>query len=120
MENNQPEEIEQKISPFDKPTIESLAESKAMQRFIEMRKIRPEDFPLLEKMAHFPKNLIIECLHNHFNMYRERSEKELINALMYEKNEKIKKLYETFLSFLKKYDYSVCHNLIRILEGEIE
>lgn len=120
MEHGEHEKTEKKMSSPDKPAIEPFAASRAMQRFIENRKIRPEDFSLLEELSRFPRDLIIECLHNHFNMNRERSEKELLNLLTHEKGVLSKELYEKILSFLKKYDYSVCYNLVRILEGEIE
>ena len=87
-----------------------------VQEFITKRKIQAGDLHLIEKLTSFPKNLIIAELHNMFNMYRDRSGKELENLIKTSGDQTKKLLYETALEFLAKYGWATSWNLVRILE----
>lgn len=109
-----------KINPEKK--IEAKKESPVIlepkiQDFIEFRKIKPEDFGLIEKLATFPKNLLIIELHNFFGFAREESASQLGNLAQHTKDAEKKELFETTLLFVKKYDWTACSNLIRVLEN---
>jgi hypothetical protein len=87
-----------------------------VQEFIELRGVRPDDFYLIEELASFPKNLLIKELHNHFNLYRDRSERELLKMLQNAGDDQRKKLFSTFEQFVQKYDWIVAGHLERVLE----
>jgi len=89
---------------------------KEVQELIAKREIQAEDLHLIEKLASFPKNLIIAELHNMFNMYKDRSGKELENLIKTSGDQTKKLLYETALEFLAKYGWATSWNLVRILE----
>ena len=84
--------------------------------FIEDRQIKPEDFYLIEQMALFSKNTIIEKLHNFFNLNRERSGAELQKMIVDTKEAKDRDLYVLVNEFYLKYDWAVSWNLVRVLE----
>jgi hypothetical protein len=92
---------------------------KKFKDFIEFRKIKDEDFPLIEKMTTFPKELIIMELHNLFNMNHERSGEELERFIKNTTDEEKKDLYQSALNFYNKYGWATSYNLVRVLEGEI-
>ncbi len=87
-----------------------------MQEFLTERKIKPEDFYLIEKLMTFPKNLIIQNYHNFFLMLKERSGKELEGSIKNARNETNKEIDETFLEFYNRYDWIATHHLSRTLE----
>lgn len=100
-------------NPAESKTIFDEAEIK---QFIKIRCVVPEDFYIIEELSRVPSDLIIEKLHNIFNMYQERSTKELELLVTNEKNAKIKRIYELALAFGKKYNWAAGWNLIRIIE----
>jgi len=97
---------------------ESLIISKReMQEFIKMREIDSEDFPLIEKLASFNKNLLIAGLHNMFNLSKEGSVKTLEHLISLDNNAaERKELYQIALEFAKKYGWITSHHLIGVLE----
>jgi hypothetical protein len=50
---------------------QSFINSVEVQRFIIDRGIKPEDFPVIEKLATFSRNFLISHLHNFFSFARE-------------------------------------------------
>ncbi|MFA6603479.1 MAG: hypothetical protein WCT10_01400 [Patescibacteria group bacterium] len=86
------------------------------QDFIRERQIRPEDLPLVEELAAFPKDLAIAELHNLFNANHERSGQALENLLLHAQDGQKKSLYGTALRFFQAYDWTVSYNLTRLLE----
>ncbi|MFH1404950.1 MAG: hypothetical protein ABIH21_02520 [Patescibacteria group bacterium] len=113
----------------------SVLDEQWLGRLIENRDIKQEDFPLLEELAEFPKEMFIELLHNHFNSYRERSLRELDVSLaeqdrLIERNqdntvfiaqaEQNKKLLDAVKRFAEKYDWAVCYNMVRKYESRDE
>ena len=95
---------------------ESVIDRKEIQGFIRDRNIEPEDFGLIEKLASFPKNMIIMELHNLFNMHHERSGEELEMMIQNARDASGKELYETIDQFYQKYDWAVSWHLVRLLE----
>jgi hypothetical protein len=108
------EKMENKNTSIEKQA--RIINRSEIQEFIEFRKIKPEDFHLIEKLAAFPKDLIIAELHNLFNLSRDNSGKELEVLIKISKDENKKKLYEAALEFYSKYDWATAYNLIRLLE----
>lgn len=104
----------EKESKFKKE--QSIINQKEIQGFIKNRNIHPEDFHLIEELASFPNEMIIMEFHNLFNMYHERSGRELETMIRNTPNVSKKKLYETMKQFYQKYDWSVSWNLVRLLE----
>lgn len=102
-----------------KPDAQKLFDTPTMKRFLVNRNIATEDFPLIERLVTFPKDMIIANLHNMFNMNKERSGHELELSIKTTSDDTHRELYETFLAFYNKYDWAVCFNLVRVLEAEI-
>ena len=71
--------------------------------FIKDRNIEAEDFHLIEKLASFPKDMVIMELHNLFNMYRERSGGELDGMIQNTNDAPRKELLEAMRRFYQKY-----------------
>jgi hypothetical protein len=94
----------------------SILEKDHIQEFITDRKIQPEDFHLIEKLAAFPKDLLIRELHNMFNSYKERSGRELKMCIEHAHSDEVRSLLETALTFYEKYDWAASWALIRNLE----
>ena len=90
-----------------------------LQEFIKDRKIRPEDFHLIEELATFPRDLVITELHNLFNMYHERSGGELERIIKNTEDVSKKSLCEKMLQFYQAYDWATSWNLERLLEKNI-
>lgn len=84
--------------------------------FVGERAIKDEDIYLIEKLAAFPKNLIIRELHNLFSLSRENSGHELETLIQGAQEPTVKELLETMQLFYQKYNWAVCWNLVRILE----
>jgi len=95
---------------------DSAINNPKMQEFIKFRKVQSADFPLIEKLATFPKNLIIAELHNLFNLNQERSGQELASLQQQYQDSERKDLFATFKEFYDRYDYYVCLHLERVLE----
>lgn len=94
----------------------SIFDRREVQDLIKSRHVKPEDFHLLEKLAGFPKDLIISELHNLFNMNHEKSGKELESMIEQARDDEQKDLFETMLRFYKNYDWTASYNLVRVLE----
>ncbi len=106
---------------MERPIVESkkfsALEHQKILDFIEFRKIKPEDYGLILRLAAFDKNTLIESLHNLFNSYHEKSDEELeLNINLAQTPEK-KELYQVALEFYKVYGWAVSFNLVRVLEG---
>lgn len=95
---------------------EPVLERQVIKDFIKIQEIRLEDFVLIEELSKFNKNIINECLHNLFNMARERSTGVLEQCISTTKDQKKKELYEKFLTFCQKYTWVECQSLVRSLE----
>ncbi|KKU52295.1 MAG: hypothetical protein A3A28_04665 [Candidatus Sungbacteria bacterium RIFCSPLOWO2_01_FULL_47_32] len=95
---------------------ESLFEELTMKRFIEVRSILPEDFGVIEELSKFPSDLITEQLHNVFNVYKERSVKELARLAEGEKSGRRRYVYELARTFGGKYGWAAGWNLVGVLE----
>ncbi|MBI2035750.1 MAG: hypothetical protein HYT12_03675 [Candidatus Liptonbacteria bacterium] len=106
-----------------------------LEHFFKYSKILPEDVP--RELLEFPSDLIIETMHNLFNLSREQSADELRNYMAYivEKEQSLtasgknaendfdayklrqtKKLYEYMLAFVEKYGWEKSFGLVRNLE----
>lgn len=84
--------------------------------FVEERNIATEDLHLIETLSTFPKNMIIEELHNMFNMNKDRSG-TLLEALIKNSHDESKKiLYKIALEFFHRYNWATSWNLVRVLE----
>ncbi|HWP61821.1 MAG TPA: hypothetical protein VN495_04430 [Candidatus Paceibacterota bacterium] len=85
--------------------------------FVEKREIQKSDFLFLEELAALPKRLVVENLHNHFNMYREGSAVELERLMQRTSVDDPKlRMYEIFLDLASRYDWTALYNLVRVLE----
>lgn len=93
-----------------------LLEREEVRKFIQFRNIKNEDLHFIEELAAFPKNLIIEELHNLFNMNKERSGIELENLIKTTSGEERKAMYKVALDFYSKHDWMTSLNLVRVLE----
>jgi len=87
-----------------------------MRQFIVNRHIRSVDYPLLEELAAFDSNEFIECLHNMFNMHKERSDQELTRAIAFTRHESKRRIYEKAREFLQRYDWAVAWHMVRVIE----
>ncbi len=94
----------------------SVLENQKIQEFIRDRNIAPEDFHFIELLAAFPKDIFITCLHNMFNMNRDRSDKELERCIEISRNPNEQVLYKTMLDFYRKHDWQTSYHLVRVLE----
>lgn len=108
----------------------SVLEEDDFKNFIESREIKPEDFHLIEKLSHYPKDLFIMELHNYFGFSRENTVSELERDIRRKKeeigkaqDEKFKAILEKrigirslFLEIAKKYDWTTCMHLERVFE----
>lgn len=83
--------------------------------FIKEREIKKEDFPIIQKLFTFKRDLVIKLLHNIFNTYKNESGEEL-EYLANNAEGDSKDLYISMLEFYRKYDWSVCFHLVRVLE----
>jgi len=101
-------QIEKKFSLFDREDI---------KHFIELRKIRPEDFYLIEELSRFNKNLLIGEMHNFFSQYEKKSGEELEKQSERSQNEERKNLFLKFKEFFDRYDSYASHHLERTLEN---
>lgn len=95
---------------------ENFTERPEVKDFISDRNINSADFDLIEKMASFPKNIIIKELHNLFSMSKDRSGAELESLIASASDQAKKDLYKLALEFYQKYDWPASWNLVRILE----
>lgn len=95
----------------------SVLEREVVKDFIDNRRIKEEDWPLIERLAAFPKSHVIEWFHNWFNDDREKSG-ESLNAAVNSSfvNPKQKEMCVVWLELYQKYDWAVCYNLVRVLE----
>lgn len=96
--------------------IYDILSDEKMQDFIRDRTIRDEDLYIIERLASFPKNMIIQCLHNVFSIHKERIGEELAVSIKFCADGRKKKLYETALDFYNKYGWAASWDLIRLLE----
>lgn len=107
---------------FEQPSVikskESVLERTKIREFIQRRDVRNEDHFLIEKLAEFPRNLIIMELHNLFNMNKEGSGKWLENLIKNSGNEERKAMYTVALEFYNKYDWMTSMDLVRVLESK--
>lgn len=98
----------------------SVLEEEDIKSFIERRKIRPEDFHLIETLAQFPSDLVTEELHNMFVDREKSSEriKKRMSSLEEGKFQyaKRKALLEAILQLIEKYDWATCNHLADVLE----
>lgn len=105
-------------------------EEEDFKNLIELRKIAPEDFHILEELIRYDKNFSIGMLHNFFSFSRENSHKDIgvdiknletelkraddaESKILLEKEISFLKL---FLEFTQKYDYMAADHLNRVLE----
>jgi hypothetical protein len=100
---------------IEKSTHSIIMDDPDMREFIEHRAVKPEDFPIIEDLAAFPRRLAIE-FHNFFSLLKERSAAELESMAANARDEEKRRFCETALVLLKKYDWIVMWNLIGVLE----
>ncbi len=110
----------------------SILEEEDFKDMVRERKIRPEDFEIIEKLSSFPKNIFIDY-HNYFGFSKENTLHDLERDLQNYQGEleKIRQsnnqdhidLLEKRIAFLhllvefaKKYDWCACDNLNRVFE----
>ncbi len=98
-------------------------EESDVRRFIESRKIRPEDFYILEELAKISKRALIMDFHNFFTFNKERSGVELERSLTFLKTVKEDslidqriKLNRLLADFIGKYDWTIAWNLVSVFE----
>ena len=109
------------MNNLENPKIEQPAsaflETEELRKFIENREIKAEDLPLLEALARFPLELIIE-FHNFFHLSQNRSRIELSNQLEYlaDSQAERREFLNLLLELVTNYDWIVAHNFIRVLE----
>src|SRR3989344_1339671 len=102
--------------------------------FLERSMILEKDVEIIERLSHFPSDLIIEELHNLFNGSRGGSGNELelrvrqlevfllehpVDAYEVYKYRRAKELCEAMLSFFRKYGWEKSYILVRILETTV-
>lgn len=109
--------MSEKLGNFNSEQLSDQIDNYEIKDFIKDRKIDPEDVETVAKISNFPKSMIIKDFHNFFNLSRENSTQNLERSI--EKVEDIdrKELYKLMLSFSKKYDWTVCYGLVRIIEN---
>lgn len=104
-----------------------------IKEFIKNREINKKDYALLEKLSGFPIDLIVEELHNQFNLSHEKSGNELklrikqmekllsqtgnrSESLDRHRFERTKELCEAVLPFFEEYGWGKSYSLVRTLE----
>ena len=105
------------------PTGPNLFEEEDIKKLIESRDIKSEDFYLLEELAKMSKRLLIIDFHNFFSFNRQNSKNQLEKLLSYMEArgndpllEERKAMYNLFLKFLEKYDWTVVWNIEVVFE----
>lgn len=115
--------------PEEEPKEPSVLEEDDFKEFIEFRKIKPEDFKIIEELSQYPKDFFIYH-HNSFGINqeivkhdlegeiksRERDIKETQDEKQKSFLEKEKKFAELFLEITKKYDSCVSKHLNVVFE----
>lgn len=132
MEHGEKNEGLDNIAPAERA--DSALERPKFLEFVTRRNIRPEDIPLIEELATFPKRLVVSELHNMFNSSHERVGGEIAVLLKGWREESSSPLNderrsaelaqkialcEKILEFFNRYDWMACYHLVRLLEGEI-
>ncbi len=132
MEHGEKNESLESIVPTER--VESVLLRPKFLEFVTRRNIKPEDLPLIEELAAFPKRLVVSELHNMFNGSHERAGAELaslirgwrqectdvsVDARRSSELEQKIALCEMMLAFFERYDWPTCYHLVRLLEGEI-
>lgn len=101
---------------------QSILDNPGIQRFLQTRKIKPEDFHLIENLANLAKDntvkeMIIGEFHNFFNLAKDNSAKELERGLAAETDGVKINLYNAFLEVVDKYDWMAADHLRAVLEN---
>ncbi|MFA5188416.1 MAG: hypothetical protein WC460_03575 [Patescibacteria group bacterium] len=123
------------IKPEFKTKEPSVLADEDFKDMIEFRKIRPEDFSIIEELSKFPKNLFILNFHNFFTASKDNTVFDLklhikqretqlesflnsgqANNGRLETLQQEIKIFQLFLDFAQKYDWNTCDNLNRLLE----
>ena len=104
-------EKEQKIEPG-----QSVNENPEISSFIVNRNIESCDVVLINKLANFPKDLVIKDLHNLFNTDQDRSGEYLSRQIETTEDEMQKDLLVTVNEFYSKYGWQATYHLVRVLE----
>lgn len=98
------------------PSVNNESNSR-FSEFIKNRNIHTEDIPLLEELESFPKSMVVQELHNLFNMYKEQSIPELMRLKsVIADTDPRERLYSIFLDLSERYDWMTLYNLVRVLE----
>lgn len=127
------EQFDEKQLSEEKKEGKSVLAEDDFKDFIKFRKIKPEDFHLIEKLSHYPKDFFIE-LHNYFGFSRENTVPDLERDIKHKREEierirggELKSLLEkraevlsSFLEFAKKYDWTTCMHLNGVFERRKE
>ena len=105
---------------MERPSVESkkpsVLEHQKMLDFIGTRKIKPEDYGLILRLAAFDKNTLIESLHNMFNLNKDGSGDALKHSIAVAQTPEKKELYQAALDFYNAYGWHASYNLVRVLE----
>ncbi len=107
----------------------SVLENPRVKKFLEQRDINPSHFFIVEQLAEFSKNLLIEELHNLFNLSHEGSGQSLerriaqIDKALEEGKKDIvydfetrRNMLELTLNFYEEYGWIASYALVRVLE----
>jgi len=108
----------------------SFLEDTDYQEFIDLHKIKPEDFQIIKNLSSYPTEFFITELHNRFSSSKESSAQDIRNRIR-EINETLEKYPEDiyllslkeripflklFLEFTEKYGWMASRHLNSILE----
>ena len=97
----------------------SMLEEPEIQKFVTKRNIQTEDFPLIEGLGQFPRDIIIEHFHNIFNTHREKSMEALRQYSLHLRDKRMEPAYKVFSVLIERYGWATCYNLVRILEERV-
>jgi hypothetical protein len=107
-------------------TLESLLANYRIQEFIEFRKFKEEDFPLLVELSGFNQNMLNTNFHNSFQFWGNRTKyhlelfKERLQAEGKEESDPLLRATSIYLQIAEKYgedSYLVVDSLNRVMES---
>lgn len=97
----------------------SILHNEGIEDVIEARGIKEGDFPLIEELATFDKNLLIENFHNFFTFEKENSVATLDRMILKQTKEgdSLRRLCEIAKHFVSTYDWMAAWHLFRAIEN---
>ena len=123
LDDNKKAEIQNDLFSILDDVDRNIERQSRFQDFIEFRKIKQEDYPIIAELYTYPNDLFITFFHNDIYDKKEKLLKtliDLIDNVPADDTRKLKRFFELFLQFLEKYDWIATDSLNRVMESKKE